>query len=85
MTVREYHEALTCKVTGTWNIHHAAAQTQHSLDFFTMLSSISGIVGTAGQTNYCAGNSFQDAFALYRHSLGLPAHTIDLGIVEDVG
>ncbi|KAK7912259.1 Fumagillin dodecapentaenoate synthase [Apiospora marii] len=85
MTVQEYHEALTCKVTGTWNLHHAAAQTQHSLDFFTMLSSISGIVGTAGQANYCAGNSFQDAFAQYRHSLGLPAHTIDLGIVEDVG
>lgn len=85
MNVQEYHEALTCKVTGTWNLHHAAVQAQHSLDFFTMLSSISGIVGTAGQANYCAGNSFQDAFAQYRHSLGLPAHTVDLGIIEDVG
>ncbi|KAK7959096.1 Beta-ketoacyl synthase [Apiospora aurea] len=85
MTVQEYHEAIRCKVTGTWNIHNAAAQTQNSLDFFNMLSSISGIIGTAGQANYCAGNSFQDAFALYRHSLGLPAHTVDLGIIEDVG
>lgn len=49
------------------------------------MSSISGVVGTAGQANYASGNSFQDAFALYRHSLGLAAHTVDLGIIEDVG
>lgn len=55
------------------------------LDFFTMLSSISGVVGTAGQANYAAGNTFQDAFALYRHSLGLAAHSVNLGIIEDVG
>ncbi|KAK5631716.1 hypothetical protein RRF57_007430 [Xylaria bambusicola] len=59
--------------------------TRQPLSFFTMLSSISGVVGTAGQANYAAGNTFQDAFATYRHSLGLPAHTIDLGIIEDVG
>ncbi|KAI0010787.1 hypothetical protein F4779DRAFT_638417 [Xylariaceae sp. FL0662B] len=86
MTLEEYHEALECKHTGTWNLHRAAAEQQGiNLDFFTMLSSVSGVVGTASQANYAAGNTFQDAFALYRHSLGLAAHSINLGIIEDVG
>lgn len=86
MTLQEYHESLACKFAGTWNLHHAAAEQQKArLDFFTMLSSISGVVGTAGQANYSAGNAFQDAFALYRQSLGLAAHSINLGIIEDVG
>ncbi|KAI5927101.1 KR domain-containing protein [Camillea tinctor] len=84
MTVQDYHEALASKVSGTWNLHTAAEQAHHRLSFFTMLSSISGIVGTAGQANYAAENSFQDAFASYRHSLGLAAHTVDLGIIEDL-
>lgn len=88
MTLQEYNEALSCKLAGTWNLHKAAAEEQqpsNRLDFFTMLSSISGVVGTAGQANYAAGNSFQDAMARYRQSLGLAAHTVDLGIVDDVG
>ncbi|KJZ72361.1 hypothetical protein HIM_08287 [Hirsutella minnesotensis 3608] len=87
MTAQEFHDALASKLAGTWNLHTAAAEQTlgHKLDFFTMLSSISGVVGTAGQANYAAGSSFQDAFARYRHSLGLAAHTVDLGIVEDVG
>lgn len=85
MTVDDYHAAMQCKVTGTWNLHKAALESGRNLSFFTMLSSISGVLGTAGQANYAAGNTFQDAFASYRRSLGLRAHTIDLGIIEDVG
>ncbi|KAK3984635.1 hypothetical protein QBC44DRAFT_10438 [Cladorrhinum sp. PSN332] len=87
MTHQEYQEALASKLAGTWNLHTAADElgSGQKLDFFTMLSSISGVVGTAGQANYAAGNTFQDAFARYRHSLGLAAHTVDLGIVQDVG
>ncbi|KAI0188556.1 putative polyketide synthase [Astrocystis sublimbata] len=44
-----------------------------------------GIVGKKGQTNYSAGNTFLDAFAYYRQSLGLRANTVDLGLIEDVG
>ncbi|KAK4156109.1 hypothetical protein C8A00DRAFT_41378 [Chaetomidium leptoderma] len=88
MTLQEFQDALASKFAGTRNLHAAAAEQvagARKLDFFTMLSSISGVVGTAGQANYAAGNSFQDAFARYRHSLGLAAHTVDLGIVDDVG
>lgn len=87
MTLDDYNITLGCKLVGTWNLHTAATEqkTNCKLDFFTMLSSLSGVIGSRGQANYAAGNTFQDAFATYRRSLGLAAHTVDLGIIEDVG
>ncbi|KAF5026934.1 hypothetical protein F66182_964 [Fusarium sp. NRRL 66182] len=86
MTLNDYHAAIEAKVRGTWNLHHASQQVQKQpLEFFTMLSSTSGIVGNKGQANYAAANTFLDAFASYRHSLGLCANTVDLGLIEDVG
>lgn len=87
MTHDDYHTAIKAKLEGTWNLHDAAQQEQpqRPLDFFTMLSSISGVVGNKGQANYAAANAFLDAFAFYRQGLGLRAHTVDLGLIEDVG
>ncbi|KAI1212630.1 reducing type I polyketide synthase [Annulohypoxylon truncatum] len=85
MTIKEYHEALACKVQGTWNLHNVSTEQGLNLDFFVMLSSISGICGSKGQANYAAGNAFLDAFASYRRNLGLRACSIDLGVIEDVG
>ncbi|KAH6842948.1 hypothetical protein B0I37DRAFT_436915 [Chaetomium sp. MPI-CAGE-AT-0009] len=84
MTVEEYHTAIHAKVAGTWNLH-VAAQEAKPLDFFTMLSSISGVVGNKGQANYAAGNAFLDAFAHFRRQQGLRANTVDLGLIQDVG
>lgn len=55
------------------------------MDFFVMESSVSGIIGNATQAAYAAGNTFLDSFASYRNSQGLPATTIDLGAISDVG
>ena len=85
MTVEEFHTTISNKVQGTWNLHNASLSQKAPLDFFTLLSSISGVVGQRGQANYAAANAFLDAFALYRHSLSLPANSIDLGVIEDVG
>lgn len=88
MTAREYHQAIEAKVQGTWNLHRASQEVEvqkESLDFFTMLSSVSGVIGNKGQANYAAGNTFLDAFASYRQSLGLAANTVDLGAIQDVG
>ncbi|KAJ4287138.1 hypothetical protein N0V90_012536 [Kalmusia sp. IMI 367209] len=65
--------------------HAVTAAKCKPLQFFTLLSSISGIVGSGGQANYAAGNAFLDAFASYRHNLGLCAHSIDLGVIDEVG
>jgi len=85
MTVREFHETIASKVQGTWNLHHASLSQRIPLDFFTLLSSISGVIGQKGQANYAAANAFLDSFASYRHTLSLPALSVDLGAVEDVG
>ncbi|KAH9902283.1 reducing type I polyketide synthase [Xylariomycetidae sp. FL2044] len=85
MSVEEYHAALSCKIQGTWNLHGVAADLGLNLDFFTMLSSISGLCGSKGQANYAAGNAFLDAFAAYRQGLGLRACSVDLGVIQDVG
>lgn len=85
MTADDYHVAVACKVRGTWNLHNAALDEGHTLDFFSMLSSTSGVAGQSGQANYVAANAFLDAFAIYRRQLGLRANSIALGPMWDVG
>ncbi|KAI8283963.1 Fumagillin dodecapentaenoate synthase [Colletotrichum sp. SAR11_57] len=85
MTLEEYHQAVGCKIQGTWNLHDAAEKLGLELDFFTMLSSISGVIGQRGQANYAAANVFLDSFAAYRQKRGQAACSIDLGVIEDDG
>ncbi|KAL4902087.1 hypothetical protein BDW74DRAFT_187059 [Aspergillus multicolor] len=75
--------AIAPKVTGSWNLHHATAQ--HSLDFFVVFGSISGICGNTGQANYAAAVTFLEAFTRYRRQHGLPSSILHLGIVEGPG
>ncbi|KAL6816622.1 putative polyketide synthase [Trichoderma sp. SZMC 28015] len=84
MTLADWHGGLRPKVDGTWNLHTEFA-AQGTLDFFVMLSSVSGVLGIASQTNYAAGGSYEDAMATWRQSKGLPGVSIDLGPIADVG
>lgn len=70
------------KVQGSWNLHAALPS---GMDFFVMLSSAICIFGNAGQANYAAGNTFQDALARQRVAIGEKAVAIDLGMVLDEG
>ncbi|KAI9374619.1 ketoacyl-synt-domain-containing protein [Aspergillus egyptiacus] len=72
------------KVDGAWNLHHALG-SQPKLDFFVLASSISSLCGHIGQAHYASANSFVDAFVRYRRSLGLPAVSLNLGAVGDMG
>lgn len=85
MSGSEFFEALNLKVKGTRNLHNTALKFGVDLAFFTMLSSICGLAGQKGQANYSSAKSFLDGFAAFRHSMGLPACSIDLGVIEDVG
>jgi acyl transferase domain-containing protein len=71
------------KIQGTLNLHRLTLGGP--LDFFVLFSSAACLLGSPGQTNYAAANAFMDAFAHYRHSLGLPALSIDWGPWKEVG
>jgi len=71
------------KVDGSWNLHLLTKDLK--LEHFIMFSSIASLLGSPGQANYCSSNSFQDALAHYRHSIGLPAITINWGNWGEVG
>ncbi|KAI0898729.1 hypothetical protein F4806DRAFT_506709 [Annulohypoxylon nitens] len=79
----QIHRVLAPKVAGTINLHHATERLP--LDFFLMTSSFIASVGIAAQSAYSAANAFQDAFARYRVSQNLPAVSLAIGTVLDVG
>lgn len=82
MSHAQWEECLGPKVQGTWNLHkHLPAD----MDFFVMLGSVAGLVGNRGQSNYAAGNTFQDSLAIYRRARGLAATCIDLCNIMSVG
>ncbi|MFD3919340.1 SDR family NAD(P)-dependent oxidoreductase [Streptomyces sp. NPDC058595] len=72
------------KVYGSWLLHRA---TEHfpSLRFFVGYSSVASLVGSRGQANYAAGNSFLDTLMCRRGTAGLPALSVNWGAWGDVG
>ncbi|KAL9107955.1 MAG: hypothetical protein Q9187_008355 [Circinaria calcarea] len=85
MPCTTWHKGIDQKVKGAWNLHHALLGKDSQLDFFLILSSITGSIGTATESNYCAANAFLDSFACHRRSLGLPATSVGLGMISEVG
>ncbi|KGO62596.1 Acyl transferase/acyl hydrolase/lysophospholipase [Penicillium expansum] len=82
ISFEDWQAAIRPKVQGSWNLHTVLPD---NMDFFIMLSSVAGIFGNRGQSNYAAGNTFQDALAAYRVSKGMQAASINLGSVSNVG
>ncbi|KAL7625246.1 hypothetical protein AAE478_004461 [Parahypoxylon ruwenzoriense] len=74
--------ALRPKYKVTWNMHHTLPK---DLDFFICMSSAAGQIGSIAQSNYNAGNTYQDAVAHYRRAQGLKATSINLGWMGEIG
>jgi NAD(P)-dependent dehydrogenase (short-subunit alcohol dehydrogenase family) len=81
LTFGQWKRGVMSKVAGSLNLHNHVPDPK----FFVMLSSVVGVVGHTSQSNYAAGNTFQDALARHRTANGLPAVAIDLGAVGSVG
>ncbi|KAI1170512.1 polyketide synthase PksD [Nemania sp. FL0916] len=81
MSHEQWQQTIRSKVQTSWNLHTLFP----SLDFFILLSSISGVIGNAGQSNYAAGCTFQDSLARYRSCHNQKSLSIDLGVMRDVG
>ncbi len=71
------------KVLGAWNLHRFTQGM--ALDCFVLFSSFSGLVGSPGQSNHSAANSFLDALAWHRQAAGLAAVSINWGAWAKVG
>ncbi|CAG8957353.1 hypothetical protein HYFRA_00010779 [Hymenoscyphus fraxineus] len=82
MTFDQWKASTTPKVEGSWNLHMLLPK---GMDFFILLSSISGVIGSPGQANYAAGNTYQDALARYRVAQGEKAISLDLGLIAQEG
>jgi NADPH:quinone reductase-like Zn-dependent oxidoreductase/aryl carrier-like protein len=82
MTIDDWHTSLAPKLTGSWNLHQLLPS---DLDFFIMFSSSTGIMGSFGQANYTAGNTYQDALATHRVQHGQRATSFAFSMVSGVG
>lgn len=80
---QRFKRVMSPKVQGAWNLHTLTKNL--SIDFFLLFSSTAALLGSAGQANHCAANTFLDALAFYRRAQGLPAMSINWGAWGEIG
>lgn len=85
MSHEAYQQVIRPKIRAAWNMHKVLAANPAELDYFVVLSSAAGILGSRGQGAYAAANTFLDSFAQFRVDNGLPGTALDLTAVTGAG
>ncbi len=78
-----FEAVLKPKVLGAWALHRQTLDRE--LDLFVLFSSIAGVLGNPGQSNYAAANACLDQLARLRQSQGLPGQSIAWGAWSGAG
>ncbi|ORB52768.1 type I polyketide synthase [Mycobacterium persicum] len=78
LTPQRMETVMRAKVDAAWNLHELTCDLDVSA--FVMFSSMAGLVGSSGQGNYAAANSFLDGLAVHRRAHGLPAISLGWGL-----
>lgn len=76
MDLEKMNTVLGPKVQGSLNLEAVLPSPDDGLDFFVYFSSMAGLVGNLGQSNYSAANAFMMSRARARRARGLAASVI---------
>lgn len=83
MSFQNISSVLKPKVDGSKYLNELFQE--NTLDFFVFFSSMTGVIGNMGQSNYTAANTFMCALARQRRNKGLAASVINIGVIIGVG
>ncbi|KAH7303554.1 reducing type I polyketide synthase [Stachybotrys elegans] len=79
MSYTQWRSVTGAKFAGSWNLHQ---ELPKGMDFFILLSSMSGCIGFQSQAHYDAGNAFQDQLARHRLAQGERGVSLNLGPID---
>jgi surfactin synthase thioesterase subunit/malonyl CoA-acyl carrier protein transacylase len=85
LTEEHIRVALEAKCYGALLLHQHTVHRRLKVKYFVLFSSMVSFIGNAGQSSYCAANTFLNALADYRHQTGLSATAVQFGPISDAG